>query len=291
MSMAQTISLLLDCFDIESLILTSNRSSSSTSLSWTDFFSQELFLTQDNNNTNIRIIHHVYLTPPSKSGPLFVMHHGAGSSGLSFAACAEEIRKIVPKAGILSLDIRDHGSTQVTKIDTSGGDDSKVDTDLALETLSNDLIFVINETQSRMGWETLPDIVLVGHSLGGAVITDVAKKGVLGQKLLAYAVLDVVEGIDSSYLSFTFVWIIDRYSRIRNGSSPEHGKIPRYPSNPLPFLNIGNRMAVCFPFLFSLHPKDNDSHKIAHAPVQSETEPQHESPSLHSSTKKKHPPT
>src|SRR5699024_417391 len=139
------------------------------------------------------------------------------------------------------------GSTQVTKIDTSGDRDNKIKTDLALETFSSDLVFVISETQSRMGWETLPDIVLVGHSLGGAVITDVAKKGVLGQKLLAYAVLDVVEGIDSPYLSSMFVWIIDQCSRIRNGSSPKYGEIPRHPSNPLPFLNIRNRMAVRFP--------------------------------------------
>lgn len=59
---------------------------------------------------------------------------------------------------------------------------------------------MIHETQSKMGWETLPDIVLVGHSLGGAVITDVAMIGDLGAKLLAYAVLDVVEG---NYLSMT----------------------------------------------------------------------------------------
>jgi len=36
--------------------------------------------------------------------------------------------------------------------------------------------------------------VLVGHSLGGAVVTDVAKRGELGDKVLGYAVLDVVEG-------------------------------------------------------------------------------------------------
>lgn len=46
-----------------------------------------------------------------------------------------------------------------------------------------------------MGWEALPDLVLVGHSLGGAVVVDAAKKGELGTKVLAYAVLDVVEGI------------------------------------------------------------------------------------------------
>lgn len=49
-------------------------------------------------------------------------------------------------------------------------------------------------TKSQMGWANLPSIVLVGHSLGGAVITELAKGGQLGPSLLAYAVLDVVEG-------------------------------------------------------------------------------------------------
>jgi protein phosphatase methylesterase 1 len=123
------------------------------------------------------------------------MHHGAGSSGLSFATCAAEIRKILPNAGFLSADARDHGSTSIIRTDVDGNAvDGKVELDLSLETLNQDLLFVIRETQTKMDWETLPDIVLVGHSLGGAVITDVAKKGELGAKLLAYAVLDVVEG-------------------------------------------------------------------------------------------------
>lgn len=175
------------------------------SLSWTDFFSQELFLPEEVDG--IQIIHHVYLTPPSESGPLFVMHHGAGSSGLSFATCAEELRKLLPKAGVLSLDARSHGRTTMTPTSKSLDQDNpstgaaaqaeadgKIELDLSLDTLSRDLVFVVRETRAKMGWENLPDIVLVGHSLGGAVITDVAKKGELGSKLLAYAVLDVVEG-------------------------------------------------------------------------------------------------
>ena len=44
------------------------------------------------------------------------------------------------------------------------------------------------------GVDQLPPIILVGHSLGGAVVTELAKSGRLGSSLLAYAVLDVVEG-------------------------------------------------------------------------------------------------
>ncbi|GAQ11484.1 protein phosphatase methylesterase 1 [Aspergillus lentulus] len=184
----------------------SQGSSDSSSLSWSDFFAKELFLTRETDT--LRIIHHVYLTPPTDSGPLFVMHHGAGSSGLSFATCAEEIRKILPKAGILSLDARDHGRTSVQRAD--GG---AAELDLSLETLNQDLVHVVRKTQAEMGWEELPDLVLVGHSLGGAVITDVAKKGELGNKLLAYAVLDVVEGSAMDALQSMEKYLSTRPSR------------------------------------------------------------------------------
>ncbi|PGH35001.1 protein phosphatase methylesterase 1 [[Emmonsia] crescens] len=162
-----------------------------TPLSWMDFFDRELFLEED--VAGLHISHHVYISAPSDSGPLFVTHHGAGSSGLSFAACAVEIKKILPTAGILSLDARNHGSTSVRRSQDSE-DNSQVNLDLNLETLSRDLLFVVEQTRIKMNWESLPDLVLVGHSLGGAVVTDAAKKDELGSKLLAYAVLDVVEG-------------------------------------------------------------------------------------------------
>ncbi|PYI00905.1 protein phosphatase methylesterase [Aspergillus sclerotiicarbonarius CBS 121057] len=182
-----------------------------TTLPWTDFFTQELYLTQVDTSNSTKTTHHVYLTPPVDStSPLFVMHHGAGSSGLSFAACADEIRKITPKAGILSVDARDHGSTAVT---TASGEDRHVELDLSLDTLNRDLVFVVRETQTRMGWESLPDLILVGHSLGGAVITDVARKGELGSKVLAYAVLDVVEGSAMDALQSMETYLSTRPSR------------------------------------------------------------------------------
>ncbi|KAH8129513.1 protein phosphatase methylesterase 1 [Trichoderma asperellum] len=149
---------------------------------WTTYFERELFLKSD---ANPEVTYHVYLNSPVDKGPLYVMHHGAGSSGLSFAVVGSEIRKRLPNAGILAVDCRGHGST----IAPDGAA-----LDLRLDTLSSDLFAMIEATKARMGWPELPPIVLVGHSLGGAVVTDLAMSKKLGTSLLAYAVLDVVEG-------------------------------------------------------------------------------------------------
>lgn len=154
---------------------------------WTAFFERELFLDADDGRG---IVHHAYVTSPTGSGPLFVMHHGAGSSGLSFAVVGAEIRKRLPSAGILSLDARDHGLTKAP---------ADLSADLSLGTLSSDLLAVIRLAQAQMHWPALPPLVLVGHSLGGAVVTDLAFSGRLNttptsSPLLGFAVLDVVEG-------------------------------------------------------------------------------------------------
>ena len=173
---------------------------------WTTYFERELFLTPDAQSTSSPITYHAYLNSPSPSGgPLFVTHHGAGSSGLSFALLAAEIRRLLPNAGILSLDARGHGFTTVT---SAPGTPSQ-ELDLSLQTLTNDLYTVITLAQQQMAWTQLPPLVLVGHSLGGAVVTSLAKEPrELAPKILGHAVLDVVEGsaIDAlqsmhSYLS------------------------------------------------------------------------------------------
>ena len=94
----------------------------------------------------------------------------------------------MPGAGVLSVDARGHGGSVVR--DGRGEEEL----DLRLETLAEDLVEVVLLVRARLGWEELPGLVLVGHSLGGAVVVEVAKGGRLGGKVLAYAVLDVVEG-------------------------------------------------------------------------------------------------
>lgn len=65
---------------------------------------------------------------------------------------------------------------------------------LALQTLTDDLFDVIRMTREEMGWQAPLDLVLIGHSLGGAVVTNLAASSRLDKDLLGYAVLDVVEG-------------------------------------------------------------------------------------------------
>ncbi|KAK3940081.1 protein phosphatase methylesterase 1 [Diplogelasinospora grovesii] len=183
---------------------------------WTTYFERELFLPSQGGKGGVT--HHAYLTFPvggggSKRGPLFVMHHGAGSSGLSFAVLSSEIRKRLPNAGILSLDARGHGSTTTT---TTGGQGEE-GVDLSLDTLATDLYDVIKLTQATMRWEQeLPPIILVGHSLGGAVVTHLAKSGRLGGALLGYAVLDVVEGSAMDALQSMHTYLSTRPSGFRS---------------------------------------------------------------------------
>lgn len=116
------------------------------------------------------------------------------------------MRKALPNAGVLSLDARGHGETVVEQLDTQS---NNADLDLSLETLSQDLLDVIHMTQTQMAWPELPGLVLIGHSLGGAVVTNVAMNGKLGNAVLGYAVLDVVEGMLSKHVASLLIIKLD----------------------------------------------------------------------------------
>ena len=106
---------------------------------------------------------------------------------MSFALSVKEIRRAMPGIGILSLEAREHGSVVWDK-------SAAVDNNLSIDLLAHDMVDMIHLTQQKMGWKELPSLVLVGHSLGGAVVTHVANMDLLGNKVLGFAVLDVVEG-------------------------------------------------------------------------------------------------
>lgn len=175
---------------------------------WTNYFSQELYLETSSESQKAR--YHVYLTPPSNpsKSPLFICHHGAGASGLSFALFANEIRQRLPEAGVLSLEARGHGSV-VTDPTTN-----EEIADYSIATLTADAIAMIQMTSKTLNWPSLPPTVLVGHSLGGAIVTNLATNNhqALQPNFIGYAVLDVVEGSALEALAHMKTYLASRPS-------------------------------------------------------------------------------
>jgi len=152
---------------------------------WSEYFDEELYL----RDSARAATYHVYITAPrtTTKDPLFVCHHGAGSSGLSFARTCMRIREGLPEAGVMSVEARNHGSVV---LDAKG----QISHDYSLDALADDLYAMICLTQAKLQWQSLPNVVLLGHSLGGAVVTRLACRPSLGRQLIGYAVIDVVEG-------------------------------------------------------------------------------------------------
>ncbi|KAF3620009.1 short-chain dehydrogenase/reductase family protein [Capsicum annuum] len=86
--------------------------------------------------------------------------------------------KIKEKARIVAMDLRGHGKTSTQN-----------DVDLSIETLCSDVFSVLK----TMYGDAPPAIVLVGHSMGGAVAVHVVAKKSL-PSLAGLVVVDVVEG-------------------------------------------------------------------------------------------------
>lgn len=138
---------------------------------WDQFFKRnDKVKDQSGNEFN------TYYSPPkSNDSPIFIFHHGAGSSALSFGLLAKDIIKTMNDtthpgrfdniAGVFSFDCRGHGQTTIV----SNPDD------YSLDSFVNDTIFIINDLISRENLQT-NSIFLVGHSLGGSILTKVCHK-------------------------------------------------------------------------------------------------------------------
>ncbi|KAK7729550.1 Protein phosphatase methylesterase 1 [Botryosphaeria dothidea] len=182
---------------------------SAANVDWTRYFAQELYLEHRDQATGQHAQYHVYVTPPATpKAPLIVLHHGAGSSALTWALFALEVRRLMPEVGVLAVEAREHGSVVH---DTDGN----VNEELTVSNLSGDLCRMITLAAAKLGLgpqQPLPQLLLVGHSLGGAVVTEAAKSGALGSSVLGYAVLDVVEGSAMDALKHMHTYLSTRPS-------------------------------------------------------------------------------
>ncbi|KAF9942124.1 Conserved oligomeric Golgi complex subunit 2 [Modicella reniformis] len=182
-----------------STLNTSNRYSP---LDWKDFFEEKRFVTvPGEDETEADITFNVFEIRGKPGAPLFVMHHGAGLAALSFALTAKEIKEAVgQEASILTFDCRGHGET------TSGHENN-----LSLDRLAKDLKNVLNAIYG----EHLPEIILVGHSMGGAVVSEAASRGMI-PNLIGVAVLDIVEGVAIETLANMNGWLERRPNAFRS---------------------------------------------------------------------------
>ncbi|KAJ1960700.1 Protein phosphatase methylesterase 1 [Dispira parvispora] len=156
-------------------LFTSTKSQRYEAESWEAYF-EERRVIQPTGSTDQFV---VYCSLRSK-GPLFVFHHGAGHAALAFALVAQSIRERFPdEISLLAYDCRGHGGTCTAQ-----------EYDLSLDTLATDLGHVIAEIYQP---ESVPDTVLVGHSMGGAVVSHAAYHGMV-TNLLGLVVIDIVEG-------------------------------------------------------------------------------------------------
>ncbi|KAG6850105.1 hypothetical protein H0H93_001026 [Arthromyces matolae] len=162
-------------------------------ISAASYFQQALQVVVSSRGLDFRI----YYTPPAFSdgnGTVMICHHGAGYSGLTFACFAKEVGEMTKgECGILALDARRHGKTTTTS--------GQTDNDLSIEVLVNDFYEIIRTVFPDP--ITAPSLILVGHSMGGSVVTRTCPK-LLEQKyrITGVAVLDVVEGSAIEALPF-----------------------------------------------------------------------------------------
>uniref|UniRef100_A0A1E1XB54 Protein phosphatase methylesterase 1 n=1 Tax=Amblyomma aureolatum TaxID=187763 RepID=A0A1E1XB54_9ACAR len=143
-----------------------------TPLSWRNYFSEARSVRTSDTDT-----FRVYTK--GSQGPLLLLLHGGGYSGLTWSLFTNDICHNV-ECQVAAFDIRGHGETMTSD-----------ETDLSADTLSNDVGNVYHAMYPDGSYQ--PSVVLIGHSMGGAVAVHAASKGVI-PNLIGLIVIDVVEG-------------------------------------------------------------------------------------------------
>ncbi|GJJ77757.1 protein phosphatase methylesterase 1 [Entomortierella parvispora] len=171
-------------------------------LDWSGYFNEKKsIIVPGEEPTEADITFSVFESLGKPGSPLFVLHHGAGCCAQSFALTAKEIKKIVgDEAGVMAYDVRGHGETR-------SGDEHN----MSLDRLARDLKNVLTVLYGHQ----LPEIILVGHSMGGAVVAEAASRGMISN-VVGVAVLDIVEGVAIETLSNMNGWLERRPNVFRS---------------------------------------------------------------------------
>lgn len=160
-------------------------------LGWNDFFDHQERIRVEERNFEFNTYYSLPKSLEEPSIPVFVFHHGAGSSGLTFANLSKKMEeKTDGRCAVFAFDARGHGQTRPI--------DSEKDVSYALSEFVKDFVTLLdrffNSHLSGLAATRL-SIILVGHSLGASIctfshseLTTETKK-----RLVGICMLDIVE--------------------------------------------------------------------------------------------------
>ena len=166
--------------------LNSKRSRDYSALSWVKYFSYRSVIETNEGKNNFvvytRESQKIANAEMEKSKvPVILLLHGGGFSALTWSLLVANITTRV-NCRAVAVDLRGHGDT-VT-------DD---DDDLSAESMAADVVDVIQGVAGSTDTLVPPPVVLVGHSMGGAVAVHAALTNRI-ENLAGLCVIDVVEG-------------------------------------------------------------------------------------------------
>ncbi|KAJ2514998.1 Protein phosphatase methylesterase 1 [Coemansia sp. RSA 2049] len=159
-------------------------------LPWTGYFEENVSISV--GDTQFSVYASGLSANQGAGGPVFVFHHGAGHSGRTFGLVSKHVYESDPaRTTVVAPDMRAHGGT-------AGANQE----DLSLGRLVDDFVALVTTMFPANGGggsaEARRSLVLVGHSMGGAVVAHaVASRRIKG--VLGLVLIDIVEGsaIDS----------------------------------------------------------------------------------------------
>jgi protein phosphatase methylesterase 1 len=130
-----------------------------------------------------------------RDGVVCVLLHGGGHCALSWGMVAEALKR---SCGVVAFDSRGHGDSRCED-----------EEDISAQVQVDDAAAVVRGIYAARGAD-VPSVVLVGHSMGGAIAVRLAASRLLGDAVKGLVVIDVVEGTAMAALPHMRVWLSKR---------------------------------------------------------------------------------
>uniref|UniRef100_A0A8B9CPT4 Protein phosphatase methylesterase 1 n=1 Tax=Anser brachyrhynchus TaxID=132585 RepID=A0A8B9CPT4_9AVES len=175
---------------------------------WSQYFESMEDVVVENETDLLNCSYTFRIYKSGSEGPVLLLLHGGGHSALSWAVFTSAIISRI-QCRIVALDLRGHGETKVRNPE-----------DLSAETMSKD---VGNVVEALYG-DLPPPIMLIGHSMGGAIAVHTAVANLV-PSLLGLCMIDVVEGNVKSgqirNLESARVSMVGQVKQCEGAASPE----------------------------------------------------------------------